>query len=381
MKKLLFFLIVLLSVRAFAQPTHKYAAFNAQKKSIVLSTGIIMKYIDTGKADGTPVIFLHGITDSGRSFQTTIDELLKINNQLRIIVPDLRGHGGTSLPDKTKCAGAPENCLNPSTFAADIIALMDQKQIAKAHFVGHSMGSIISQELALKHPNRVNSLVLIGTFVNGKDCRAIHEFLQAGIINGKFKPLLAKRPDFSLPKDAYTLTSRDLGSEITKFLKENWVTEIATDPAYLAAIFPETIDVPLGTWIGMVKALGKMDNREALANLKTPTLVLHAIQDMMILHSDQEQVKSALAQAAKNNGTTSFFKIYGKLPLPASGIQENDLGHNLHWAVPRQVAADVDAFIKNGSPVADLTYVNPKNTKQVITDKNQSNIIVFQQER
>ncbi|MDQ4140602.1 MAG: alpha/beta hydrolase [Bacteroidota bacterium] len=380
MKTLLLLLAILVSIKALAQPTDQYAAFSAQKKSILLSTGITMKYIDTGKANGTPVIFLHGITDTGRSFQTTIEELKKINNQLRIIVPDLRGHGGTSLPDKNKCAGAPENCLNPADFALDIIALMDQKQIAKAHFVGHSMGSIISQELALKYPDRVSSLVLIGTFVNGKESRAIHEFLQAGIIDGKFKPVLAKRPNFSWPKDAYTLTARDLGPEVTNFLKENWVTEIATNPAYLAAIYPETIDVPLGTWIGMVKALGKMDNREALANLKAPTLVLHASQDMMILQSDQEHIKSALTQAAKNNGTTNFFKMYGKIPLPASGIQENDLGHNLQWAVPQQIAADVAAFIKNGSPVANLTYVNPQNTKQVLTDENQSNIIIFRQE-
>ncbi len=192
---------------------------------------------------------------------------------------------------------------------------------------------------------------------------------------------MEKRKNFRWPSDAYSVTPKELGPEVTGFLKENWVTEIATDEAYLEAIYQETIQVPVGTWIGMFKALGKVDNREAMANVKVPLLVLKASQDMLVPEPDQAQVKAALEKASQRHGTKIIYKTYGKIPLPASGYQENDLGHNLPWAAPKQVAADISAFINDGYPVADISFVNPDNPKQILTETTHVNIIDFQQKK
>lgn len=377
MKTKLAVLILLLSNLAFGQNAEPHDDFSSRKNSVALSTGITMKYIDAGPPKGIPVILLHGYTDSGRSFRQVIDELTGMDKNLRIIVPDLRGHGGSSMPDSTRCAEMPESCFEMSDFVDDVIALMDSLRISKAHIVGHSMGSVIAQELVLRHAGRVSSLILIGTFVNGKGSSAIHDFLIGEILEKQWRSMLEQRPGFRWPADAWSLTPRDLGPEVLDFLKQIWVVDPVAEEAFVQAIYPETVDAPLGLWIGVIKAIGQTDNRERLKFVKKPTLVLWATQDNFFPEApDQQWVKQAFDMAAAANGARVIYKTYGKAPLPSSGMQETDLGHNLHWGAPREVAADIAAFIKTGMPVKGLPYANPDHVKQVLTDESADNITV-----
>lgn len=378
MKTILVSLALAMPLFAWSQPTDPFAAFSAQKKSVTLRTGITMKYAEAGNPLGTPVVLLHGYTDSGRSFQFVLPALERENPRLRIIAPDLRGHGASSMPDSVQCREHPETCFEPADFAADIIALMDQLNIPKAHIVGHSMGSVIAQELALSHSGRVNSLVLIGTFVSGKECSAC-PFLSE-LVEQTWRAELEKRPGFYWPADAWSLTANDLGEVATGFVQNFWVVDPVAADVFVQAILPETQRVKLGTWIGVIKALQKMDNREALKNLKKPTLILWATQDNAFpAEPDQQRVKEAFQIAAEINGTRIIYKTYGKIPLPASGMQESDLGHNLQWGAPDEVAADIASFIQNGFPTPGLPYANPNNIKQVVIEITNSNITTWGQ--
>src|SRR5215470_11267871 len=70
-----------------------------------------------------------------------------------VLVPDLPGHGRSLGP-----------ALTTITAMADwIAALLDAVGVAKAHLVGHSMGSLIALETAARHPAKVSALGLIGT--------------------------------------------------------------------------------------------------------------------------------------------------------------------------------------------------------------------------
>jgi pimeloyl-ACP methyl ester carboxylesterase len=70
-----------------------------------------------------------------------------------VLVPDLPGHGRSPGP-----------ALATIVALADWVAgLLDAAGVAKAHLVGHSMGSLISLELAARHPAKVSALGLIGT--------------------------------------------------------------------------------------------------------------------------------------------------------------------------------------------------------------------------
>ncbi len=91
MKHILTFIAVFASIITLGQ--NKFADFNRHKRFIELRTGICMKYIDTGKLSGPQLLLLHGYTDTSRSFQLLIEDLKRVNKNLRILAPDLRGHG------------------------------------------------------------------------------------------------------------------------------------------------------------------------------------------------------------------------------------------------------------------------------------------------
>lgn len=337
------FVASLASIVSVAQ--HKLENFTNMKKSVDLRTGICMSYIDAGRSNGIPVLLIHGYTDTSRSFQLLIEDLLQIDNEIRIIAPDLRGHGQSSLPDSCECEMAPERCFTQAQFSADILGLLDFLGISKAHIVGHSIGSTIAQTLALEHPDRLFTMTLIGTCVNGKESATIHDFLLGDLIEKDWKCTLEDERQVSWPNDAYTILPLNMGERVMNYLRENWVAEAGAAKEFLDAIFPETLRVPLGTWIGAMRSMGEIDNREALHKLKTPTLILWGEQDVVFGAQDQEQVRSAFRAAAAATGTKVIYKTYGELPGAGGAVER---GHNFHWAAHKVVAQDIYNFIHNG---------------------------------
>ena len=360
-------LLLIISTIAFGQD--KYSEYLNSKKTIGLSTGIRMSYIDMGDPKGKPVILLHGYTDTSRSFQLLIEELLKISTDLRIIAPDLRGHGDSSQPDAKLCSSNPEKCFTQDLFAKDIVDLMNQLKITEAVLVGHSMGSVVAQTLASNYSERFSRLVLIGTFVSGKDCVGISQFLLKELVEGNWKSILEKQNSFNWPSDAYTTTPAEMGEGVKTFLKDNWVTETCAPTDFVDAVYPETIGVKVGTWIGSIRMQASADNRRLIVqNLKIPTLILWASQDVIMLQSDQELVKETFSAAARKNKISVLYKTYGKLGLPEAGTSFNEVGHNLHWAAPKQVASDIHSFMKYGYPIDNLPYANPLNPKEILIE-------------
>ncbi|HEX6883583.1 MAG TPA: alpha/beta hydrolase [Planctomycetota bacterium] len=329
-----------------------------------LATGIEMRWIELGAPQGEPVLFLHGLTDTSRSFLGTMQALTDLRPELRLIAPDLRGHGGTSLPAGAGCPADPGSCFAPSLLAADALALLDHLHVKRAHVVGHSLGSLVGQELALVHPERVERLVLIGSSARFGDCPPLQALVVEGLVEGPWKEAVLAR-GLAFPRDAWALEPRALpGAEA--FLAENWVAEPGTDPALLAAILTETVRVPLGTWIGVPRALQSSDNRARLAALRAPTLVLAAVQDGLFpVEPVQRELCEALAGAHARHGTPWAWKRYGRA-LPADNGAPTDLGHNFHWAVPGAVARDLAAFLRpGGAPTEEESFLDPSGARVV----------------
>lgn len=337
------------------------------KKTTKLSTGVTMQYAETGAASGETVVFLHGFTDSARSFWPTMLALSKAHPELRLVALDQRGHGGSSLPDPTTCRAAPESCFHPADLASDVIAFLDAQNIDRVHVVGHSMGSLVAQELALDHPERLERVVLVGTSGSAKDNPVLRDFFQLGLLVEWQKAVEQKGLVF--PDDAYELTPYDVQPDTEAWMAANWVADPAADPEFLAAIVKETSRVPLGTWIGGVRAMLAFDNRMRLETITVPTLTLWASQDAVFPASpDQEELRAALDVAATNCLAGYFWKQYGKKPLPASGFQEDDLGHNLQWGAPDEVAKDLGAYLTGGAPTNDLYFADPADVQKTTTE-------------
>lgn len=116
-------------------------------KHIVDIDDLKLHYDDRGAA-GAAVLFIHGLGETGDSWRFQQEFFEK---KFRIITPDLRGHGKS---------GDGQEKITIRRFADDCLALLDFLGIGKAHFVGHSMGGLISQEVAAHQPERMLSMTL-----------------------------------------------------------------------------------------------------------------------------------------------------------------------------------------------------------------------------
>jgi 3-oxoadipate enol-lactonase len=112
-------------------------------------------YTVHGDPKGTPVVLLHGLGLSSR-FWFDIPATLADDPQQprRVLAIDNRGTGKS---DKSR------GPWTMATMADDVVAVLDDAGIDSAFIVGISMGGMIAQQVALRHPKRVRGLVLLAT--------------------------------------------------------------------------------------------------------------------------------------------------------------------------------------------------------------------------
>jgi pimeloyl-ACP methyl ester carboxylesterase len=201
----------------------------------------------------------------------------------------------------------------------------------------------------------VGHAILDATAASGMGNVALADYVLKEPIEGSWRTALEAKGK-SYPADFYELTPTDADAKVEEWLAANWVVDPAADPAFLVPYIPETGSVRLGTWIGATKALLSQDNTERLKEVSVPTLVMWGTQDSIFLASDQAAIKASLAVAAKKFGQPIYYKEYGSIPLPASGFQESDVGHNLQWSAYETVARDINAFITTNKPTDDLVH-------------------------
>lgn len=345
------------------------------KETVVLSTGITMAYFEDGNPDGEAVILMHGYTDTLLTYYPTIQELVA-DDTLHVYGLELRGHGASSMPADSNCPAAPEQCFEMTDMAEDVLAFMDAKGIATAHIVGHSMSTLVSFELALAHPDRVASLMLIGPFVSGVDNAVIDNFL-IPLIEGTWREALeTARPGFEYPQDAYQLQPVDADPDALEWAGTSWTRDPIPAPELMAAITMSSIATRLGTWIGGVRNFDVYDVRERLQALTVRTLVIWATQDDNFPEPEQVRVRAALDAAVDAcNLDYYLYKIYGKEPLPPSGFQENELGHSPQRSAGRTMADDITAWVTTGEPTRDLPYSDPENPKNILVDEDAAEIL------
>ena len=345
---------------------------NQPKCTIMLSTGITMTYHEVGPSNGPVVFLLHGYTDTSRSLSLVMQALHVLQPTLDIIAPDLRGHGGSSLPPGTGCPAAPDTCFRPIDFARDIVAFMDQRHIERASFVGHSMGTLVAQELGLSFSQRVNKLVLISTATDGASEPPLGDLFY-GLIGSVWEPAFLAA-GYTWPDGVYSVPAGVAAPGFDDFVANAWTADVIADPAFLAQIVPETKATPLGTWIGALHAILETDNTQRLERLKAPTFVVWAVQDDVFSRDIEQTLIDALTIAAENGGSF-WWKQYGVLPAPADGAQ-TDFGHNVVWEAPGAIALDIASFLERGRPTSVLFRSDyPEDIHRVVAEPGRATLI------
>jgi pimeloyl-ACP methyl ester carboxylesterase/tetratricopeptide (TPR) repeat protein len=263
-----------------------------KQKFATVSTGVRLEYVEQGAADGIPVIFLHGVTDSWRSFELVLRQLPPT---IRAYALSQRGHGESSRPAEG---------YRYTDMSEDVRAFMDAVGLRKAVIVGHSMSSLVAQRFALDHQDRVSGLVLMGAFATMYNDANIAAFYASSIV-----PLT---------------DPIDLG-----FAREWQLSTLARPipPDYFDTVVSETLKVPSRVWRAAFEGFLKTpDFSGELSKVTVPTLVARG---------DRDTYASAAAQDALVR------TIPGARRLTYAGA-----GHGFHWEDPAQFATDLMTFLR-----------------------------------
>jgi len=253
-----------------------------------LTTGIRVHYAEHGDASGSPILFLHGWPDSWFTFSRVLPLLPET---LRAVAVDQRGFGNSDHP---------ESGYTFQELAADAVALLDALDIGRAAIVGHSYGSFVAREVAIAAPQRVTSLVLIGTGYSTDT--PMTEGLQAAL--------------------------RTLPDPIP----ESFAREFQASTAYRALpaeffdeIVSESLKIPAPLWPVMIDRLVQYEATAGLGKLLVPTLLLWGDHDALFSRAEQDRLVAAVPSAS--------LKVY------------EETGHCPNWERPGDVAADIASFL------------------------------------
>jgi non-heme chloroperoxidase len=282
-----FFVLSLISVVLWSTP--KPASQAPRTGVVTLPSGVQVRYVERGAVDPSRVvIMLHGFTDSSYSFQDLMDRL---DPAIQAIAIDQRGHGDSSKPG---C------CYAPRDFAGDVVAFMDARGIKTATIVGHSMGGVIAQLVAVRSPERVSGLVIVGSVPS--------------FTNPAVEGLLAAVKELNDPIDR-------------KFAHEFQASTVHKPIAasQLDRYVDESMKVPARVWNDVLTQLLTVDLRPDLRTIKARTLILWGDKDGVATRADQATLFQEIPNAT--------LKVY------------EDIGHSMHWEAPDRVAADLAAFL------------------------------------
>lgn len=125
---------------------------NITTRYLKLSTGVTLRVVESGPANGRPVVMFHGWGASAYMYRHALELLPR--RGMRAIAVDLRGYG---LSDKPSQLGA----YTTDAYCADVDALLSGLDIAKVALIGQSMGGGLALRYALRNAGRVSHLVLV----------------------------------------------------------------------------------------------------------------------------------------------------------------------------------------------------------------------------
>ena len=221
------------------------------------------------RGQGPPLLMINGFR---RSRVVWLEPLLAaLEPHFRLVLFDNRGTGHSDQP---------EEGYSIEAFADDCAGLLGALEIPRAHVFGTSMGGMIAQRLAARHPARVHGLVL-GCTNFGKGSvspdKRIWELLRLTPGEGLDAREVAYRQEEAYVVDSFRQTHRALLDELFEIVNAN--------------------PTPLHAVKGHLAAIESFDGGGDLGSISAPTLVLTGAEDRLIPAENSRRIAEAIPGA------------------------------------------------------------------------------------
>lgn len=254
--------------------------------AVQLKNGLRLHYVQQGPTSGPAVIMLHGYSDSSFSFSRVLPLL---PSSIRVIVPDLRGHGQSARAD---------DGYGMDAMARDILELMDALNVPTATVVGHSMGSFVARRLASLAPERITRMMLAGAGLSAQN-PTLREVQSA--VNALQDPV-----DRTFVREfQYGTVSKPVPAE------------------FMERVIADSLTLDAATWKAVFAGMATYTPAET--EITMPVLILAGDRDAVFPLAEQREVAE-------------------KMPCARLKILEG-IGHAPQWEDPHRFAAELLAFI------------------------------------
>lgn len=207
---------------------------------------------------------------SGLSCDHTMWDVNRFSDHFQVLTFDNRGVGQSEVPKKPYAM---------SDFAQDTAALCQALGIKNAHFVGHSMGGHIVQQIAASYPELVNKAVIA--------CSE-HKF--------SILSYLATKMEVELTR--YNLPRKLLIENYLPFLfSPTFLEQKERVEAFVKAILETPNPQTFEGYLGQLSAIRDHDTTALLSSINSPTLIIGCEDDLLTPFKNSEYLKSQISKA------------------------------------------------------------------------------------
>ncbi len=218
-------------------------------------------FMSQGPATAPAILFSNSLGTTHRMWDAVVDDLAA---EFRCIRYDTRGHGASDRP---------RTAYEIADLADDAAAILDHLDIARVHFAGLSLGGMVGQAFAVRHPERTASLTLMAT--------------------------TAHFPTRASWYDRAALVRRDGTQAILPATLERWFTPgfRAQSPEAVRAVAEGFAAIDRDGYAAACETIGRMDMRPLLGAIAAPTRVIAGREDPATPLAMAEALQGGIAGA------------------------------------------------------------------------------------
>lgn len=212
-----------------------------------------------GLPDDAPVVVLSN--SLGSTYEMWDRQVPELSRSFRVVRYDIRGHGRSPVPDGPYVI---------DDLVDDVVALLDELGVQRAHFVGLSLGGMTGLRLAARSPERVDRLAVLCTSALLGPSQAWH--------------------------DRATLVREQGTSALAETVVARWYTTsfAGREPARILAAQQMVAATPAEGYASCCEAIATMDLTQDLAHIWAPTLAIAGAEDPATPPDHLERIASGV---------------------------------------------------------------------------------------